>query len=233
MIKFAGVSKIYQTGKIETKALDQVDLEINSGDFVVVLGPSGSGKSTMLNLMGGLDLPTEGRVEVDGVPISTYDEKKLVQFRKKHIGFVFQDYNLLPTLSSYENIEIAYHLAVQPLAIDEVLSQVGLSKHKDKYPYELSGGEQQRVSIARALVKQPKVLFCDEPTGSLDEDIAKQVLKVLKDLNETMKTTIMLITHNTAIAKIADRVIHLNSGKIVKDIRPKEKADPMAISFSP
>ncbi len=233
MIKFEQVSKIYQTGNIKTKALDHVDVEISAGDFVVILGPSGSGKSTMLNLMGGLDLPTEGNVTVDAMPISTFDEKKLVQFRRKHIGFVFQEYNLLPTLTSYENIDMAYHLSDDPLDIDTALKQVGLTKHKDKYPYELSGGEQQRVSIARALVKQPKVLFCDEPTGSLDEDIAKQILKVLQNLNQTMKTTIIVITHNTAIAQIADRVIHLNSGKIVKDIRVKTKVDPMEISFSP
>lgn len=233
MIKLAHVSKIYRTGDIQTKALDQVNLDIGAGEFVVVLGPSGSGKSTMLNLMGGLDLPTEGDVHVDKMPISQYDEKKLVRFRRDHIGFVFQEYNLLPTLTSYENIEIAAHLTNDALAIDTALKQVGLEKHKDKYPYELSGGEQQRVSIARALVKQPKVLFCDEPTGSLDEDIAKQILKVLQNLNETTKTTIILITHNTAIAQIADRVIHLNSGKIVKDQRIKNKVDSMEISFSP
>ncbi len=217
MIEFKSVTKTYQEGKVATTALKSVDLTIEANTFLMVLGPSGSGKSTMLNLMGALDKPTEGQISVDGEPISQFDEKQLTHFRRRRLGFVFQEYNLLQSLSAAENVEVTARISENPLAVDEVLEKVGLLSHKDKFPYELSGGEQQRLSIARALVKQPKILFCDEPTGSLDEKTAKDVLGVLKKLNEEDGVTIVLITHNQSLAKIANRIIRLNSGEIADD----------------
>ncbi len=233
MIRLKNVSKVYQTGLVKTDALKNIDLKIEEGNFVVILGPSGSGKSTMLNMMGALDFPSEGTVEVFGEKLSDYPEKKLVQFRRSHVGFVFQQYNLLQTLTAAENVEIGAHVSKNPYAVSEALEMVGLEDHADKYPYELSGGEQQRVSIARAVVKRPKALFCDEPTGSLDETVAKKVLSVLKKLNEKMDTTVIVITHNPSIAKIADRVIRLNSGVVAEDKKNARPANPEDISFGP
>ncbi len=217
MIVLKTVSKVYALGDIETHALKNVDLTIKEGEFLMVLGPSGSGKSTMLNLMGALDIPSKGSVMVDSEAITAYSEKQRTVFRREKLGFVFQDYNLLQSLTAKENVILTARLSKNPMDIEDVFEKVGLKKHMDKYPHELSGGEQQRLSIARALVKNPKVLFCDEPTGSLDENTAKDVLNVLLTLNKSYKMTIVLITHNQSLSTIASRIIRLNSGEIVDD----------------
>ena len=217
MITLNNISKVYGGGDVKTHALKKVDLKILEGEFLMVLGPSGSGKSTMLNLMGALDTPTEGSVHVDSEEISAYSEKKRTVFRREKLGFVFQDYNLLQSLTAKENVMLTARLSKNAMDINDVFDKVGLKNHMNKYPHELSGGEQQRLSIARALVKTPKVLFCDEPTGSLDETTAKDVLKVLSRLNKTYKMTIILITHNQSLSNIANRIIRLNSGEIVDD----------------
>ncbi len=225
MITFDKVSKHYQHEWGVTKALDEVSFTINPLEFVVVLGPSGSGKSTMLNLMGALDQVTDGKIQIQKQTISAYQEKQRLYFRRHHVGFVFQEYNLLNTLTVAENIEMVAHISKDPETVDDVLDSVGLKAHKNKYPHELSGGEQQRVSIARALVKKPHILLCDEPTGSLDEDVAKQVLKVLRSLKKKHGTTVVFITHNVAISEMADRVLKLNSGQLVENkTHPSPKA---------
>ncbi len=226
MITFESVSKHYKHDWGLTKALDDVSFTLKNLEFVVVLGPSGSGKSTLLNLMGALDGSTHGEIHVDGETITDFNEKARLMFRRKHVGFVFQEYNLLNTLTVAENIDMVAHITKDPEDIDMVLDSVGLKAHRDKYPHELSGGEQQRVSIARALVKKPKILLCDEPTGSLDEGVAKQVLHVLKSLKEKHDTTVVFITHNVAISKTADRVLKLNSGKLVEN---KTQKNPMPV----
>ena len=222
-IELKGVSKVYASGEVKTVAVKDISLSIEEGDFICLLGPSGSGKSTLLNVCSGLDVPTNGHIQIDKDVISDMTMKELTRFRRDNLGFIFQQYHLLQTLSVKENIEVGREVSVDPFSIDEVLKQVGLSEHGDKYPYQLSGGEQQRVSIARAIVKNPKILFCDEPTGSLDEDTAKEILGVLQNLNETYHTTVILITHNQNIGAMADRVIKLNSGEIYDIVANKDK----------
>lgn len=230
-IKLQKVSKVYKMGEVETHAVKDVSLEIKEGEFVVLLGPSGSGKSTMLNICSGLDNPTSGIINIDGEIISNMSSKELTKFRRDNLGFIFQQYNLLQTLSVKENVEVGREVSLLPFTVEEVLEQVGLSPQADKYPFQLSGGEQQRVSIARAVVKNPKIMFCDEPTGALDEDTAKEVLAVLQKLNETYKTTVILITHNPSIGTMADRIIKLNSGQVVEDIVNENKLDASMISW--
>lgn len=215
MIKLENVTKTYSTGEVETVALKNVDLVINEGEVVVLLGPSGSGKSTMLNVCSGLDNPTDGVITIDDEVISAMNSKQLTKFRRNNLGFIFQQYNLLQTLSVRENVEVGREVSLDPFTVEEIIEQVGLTPNIDKYPYQLSGGEQQRVSIARAVVKKPKIMFCDEPTGALDEDNAKEILGVLETLNETYKTTVVIITHNPSIGEMADRIIKLNSGEVV------------------
>jgi len=222
-IKLENVTKIYKTGEVETIALKDVSLEIESGEMIVLLGPSGSGKSTMLNVCSGLDNPTSGKITIDGEIISDMDSKTLTKFRRDNLGFIFQQYNLLQTLSVRENIEVGREVGIKPFDLEKIVEQVGLTPNIDKYPYQLSGGEQQRVSIARAIVKNPKIMFCDEPTGALDEENAKGILSVIQKLNEEFGTTVVLITHNTSTSVIADRVIKLNSGKVVDIIVNKNK----------
>lgn len=217
------VTKIYRSGEVETYALRAVDLKLENGTFNVVLGPSGSGKSTLLNMMSGLDTLTSGSLWIDDAEISAMNPKELTRFRRHNLGFVFQQYNLLQTLTVRENVQIGAQIAQDPLKPEAILEQVGLKGHLNKYPFQLSGGEQQRVSIARALVKQPKILFCDEPTGALDETTAKEVLGILQALNETMQTTVLLITHNPSIAELGDHIIKMNSGEIVEVITQKTK----------
>jgi putative ABC transport system ATP-binding protein len=223
MIKLEKVSKIYQSGEVETHALKEVSLEFQEGEIVVLLGPSGSGKSTMLNVCSGLDNPTSGVITIDKDVISDMNTKQLTKFRRDNLGFIFQQYNLLQTLSVRENVEVGREVSKDPFTVEEVIEQVGLTKNIDKYPYQLSGGEQQRVSIARAVVKKPKIMFCDEPTGALDEENAKEILHVLQELNKTYKTTVVIITHNPSIGEMADRVIKLNSGEVVEVIENKTK----------
>lgn len=220
------VSKIYQMGEVEVHALRDVDLEIYRGELLVILGPSGGGKSTLLNILGGLDVPTSGTVTYLDHDLSFDDDTALTEFRREHVGFVFQFYNLIPSLTAYENVELVTDISQDPMKPDEALSLVGLDERINHFPSQLSGGEQQRVAIARAVAKQPEVLLCDEPTGALDFKTGKLVLEVIKKVNEQLGTTTAIITHNAAIGKMADRVIHLRSGQIVEEIRNAEKADP-------
>ncbi|MBN2605057.1 MAG: ABC transporter ATP-binding protein [Bacilli bacterium] len=230
-IKLENVTKIYTTGEVETYAVKNINLQVDNGQFIVLLGPSGSGKSTLLNVVSGLDNPTSGMIQIDDDLVSAMDSKQLTKFRRDNLGFIFQQYNLLQTLSVKENVEVGREVSTNPFTVEEVLSQVGLTPQTDKYPYQLSGGEQQRVSIARAVVKNPKIMFCDEPTGALDEETAKEVLGVLQKLNQTYQTTVVLITHNPSIGAMADRIIKLNSGEVIEDIINKNKVDAKEISW--
>ena len=213
MISLEKVSKIYKTGEVEYRALDKINLEINQGEFVVILGPSGAGKSTLLNLLGGMDRPTSGKIIVNQVDISKFTDRQLTKFRAEQIGFVFQSYNILPSLTVEENVSIMRDIIKLKQNPTEVLKSVGLGRHLKKFQRELSGGEQQRVSIARAVVKKPAILLCDEPTGALDSDTGVQILKLLKAQTDK-DTTVIIVTHNALIAEIADRVIHLKNGQI-------------------
>lgn len=216
MLKLCNVNKIYKNGDVETYALRNINLEINKGELVVILGPSGSGKSTLLNVISGLDTPTNGDIYFKDELISKFNDKELTLFRRKHLSFIFQQYNLLQNLNVRENVDMGANISNNPLDIDEIIERVGLKDHKKKYPSQLSGGQQQRVSIARSLSKNPEILFCDEPTGALDEESARDVLKLIEELNREYKTTIVLITHNAGIADMADRVIRMNSGRIIE-----------------
>lgn len=216
------VNKIYQNFSSESQALNDIDLDIYQGQIVVILGPSGSGKSTMLNVLSGIDTPTSGEIYFDGKRLDRLKEEELTEYRKKHLGFIFQSYNLIPNLTVLENVELGYHLSESPLSIDDVLKTVGLYEQRKKYPYQLSGGQMQRVSIARALVKNPKVLFCDEPTGALDEETGKNVLKSLQEINQKYHTTMIIVTHNPSIAQMGHTVIRMNSG-VIASIKENKK----------
>lgn len=201
-------------GESTIVANNDISFEIKKGEFAVILGPSGAGKSTVLNILGGMDSPDEGQVLVDGVDIATFSSKKLTKYRREDIGFVFQFYNLVPNLTAKENVELATQISPNALNVDQVLEQVGLGERKLNFPAQLSGGEQQRVAIARALAKNPKLLLCDEPTGALDYETGKQILKLLKETCKNTGTTVIVITHNTAISPMADRVIHIHNAKV-------------------
>ncbi len=224
LIKFKEVSRIYKVGDHEQKALDKIDLEIEEGKFIVILGPSGAGKSTLLNLLGGLDSPTEGQILVEGQDISKLKNNELADYRASTVGFVFQSYNLIPTLTVFENVSLVKEIVKNPLSVNEMLNEVGLEDHKDKFPSELSGGEQQRVSIARALAKNPKILLCDEPTGALDSETGAMVLKVLLNMARSYQKTIIIVTHNQNIAKMADVIIRVKSGHIKEIIKQDKPA---------
>ncbi|MBI3132893.1 MAG: ABC transporter ATP-binding protein [Acidobacteria bacterium] len=206
--------KIYRVGDVEVPALRGVDLDIAPGEFVVLLGPSGSGKSTLLNILGGLDAPTSGEATFREHDLVLAPEAELTRYRREHVGFVFQHYNLIPSLTVLENVALVAEIAERPMAPEEALELVGLAHRLDHFPAQLSGGEQQRTAIARAIVKQPDVLLCDEPTGALDYDTGRLVLEVLTKVNEELGTTLVVITHNVAIAGMADRVLRLASGRI-------------------
>lgn len=208
------VTKEYIMGEVTVKASDKMSFEIFRGEFVVVLGPSGSGKSTVLNMIGGMDRPTDGEVFVEGKNITNYSDNELTMYRRKNIGFVFQFYNLMSNLTALENVELVKSLSNNPLNSDDIMKEVGLSERKSNFPAQLSGGEQQRVAIARALVKNPLLLLCDEPTGALDYKTGKLILRVLYDINKNANKTIVVITHNAAIAAMADRVIRVRSGSV-------------------
>lgn len=216
LYKLEKVSKIYQNQNKKTYALDKIDLEITEGEFVVILGPSGSGKSTLLNLLSGIDIPSQGNLYFQDVKLNKLSIDKLTEYRRKYLGFIFQSYNLVANLTVKENIELGSHLSNNPLSIDEMIYAVELENHKNKYPFQLSGGQMQRVAIARALVKNPSVLFCDEPTGALDEGTGKKILKTLADIHKKYKTTMIVVTHNPSIALMANTVIRMNSGHIVE-----------------
>lgn len=215
-ILLKSVEKVYKSGEVETKALENINLEVYDGEFIVILGPSGSGKSTLLNVISGLDTPSSGEIYYNNEKISDYNEDKLTLFRRKNLGFIFQQYNLLQNLTVKSNVEIGSAIAENALDVDEVLKAVNMYNERDKYPYQLSGGQQQRVSIARSIAKNPNILFCDEPTGALDENTGRQVLELIQNMNEKYKTTTVVITHNPNIAQMADRVVKMNSAKIVE-----------------
>jgi len=214
LIEFKNIVKSYTMGDITINASDGVDFEVNKGEFVVIVGASGAGKTTILNILGGMDSPTSGSIIVDGENISRYDEKKLTEYRRDDIGFVFQFYNLVQNLTALENVEIATQICKNPLDAQNVLERVGLGERMSNFPSQLSGGEQQRVAIARAIAKNPKLLLCDEPTGALDYKTGKSILALLREMCETYQMTVIVITHNSALAPMADRVIHLRSGKV-------------------
>ena len=209
-----GLTKSYRSGDVEVLALAGVDLDIRRGEFVVLLGPSGSGKSTLLNILGGLDIPSSGTLRFSGETLSNADEAALTAYRRDHVGFVFQFYNLIPSLTVRENVALVTDIARAPMPVDEAIDRVGLGARRHHFPSQLSGGEQQRVAIARAIAKRPEVLLCDEPTGALDYQTGKVVLEVIAHINEALRTTAVVITHNVAIAAMADRVIHLGNGRI-------------------
>ena len=213
------VTKIYRMGEVEIRAVDGIDFEINKGEFVVIVGPSGAGKTTVLNMLGGMDTCTGGSIIVDGTDISQYTNKQLTSYRRDDIGFVFQFYNLVQNLTALENVELALQICKEPLDAVTVMKEVGLGDRMDNFPAQLSGGEQQRVAIARALAKNPKLLLCDEPTGALDYNTGKAILKLLQDTCREKGMTVIVITHNSAIAPIADRMIKVKNGKVSSMIR--------------
>ena len=213
------VRKIYKMGEVEIMAAAGIDFEIKKGEFAVVVGPSGAGKTTVLNILGGMDTATSGQVLVDGQDIATYSTKQLTAYRRDDIGFVFQFYNLIPNLTALENVELALQICKDPMDAQEVLEEVGLGERLNNFPAQLSGGEQQRVSIARALAKNPKLLLCDEPTGALDYNTGKSILKLLQDTCRNSGMTVILITHNSAIAPMADRVIKIKNSRVDKIIQ--------------
>lgn len=215
IVEFKDVSRVYTSGDHEPKALDGVNMSLEEGKFIVVLGPSGAGKSTLLNLLGGLDSPTSGKIYVEGQDISTLSEDELADYRAAKVGFVFQFYNLVPTLTVHENVALVKEIAPNALSATKMIEEVGLSDHLKNFPAELSGGEQQRVSIARALAKNPKILLCDEPTGALDSETGVLVLKLLLKMARDYGKTIVIVTHNQNIAKMADVVLRVKNGKIV------------------
>jgi putative ABC transport system ATP-binding protein len=226
-----GVSKLYRMGETEIHALRDVALDLQAGEFVVLLGASGSGKSTLLNILGGLDRPTSGQVLYRDHELTLATAADLTRFRREHVGFVFQFYNLIPSLTALENVALVTEIAASPMDPDEALALVGMSERRNHFPSQLSGGEQQRVAIARAIVKRPDVLLCDEPTGALDYPTGKLVLSVLQHVNQTLGTITVVITHNAAIAAMADRVIRISSGRIVEIQRNTTKASPEEISW--
>ena len=226
-----GVSKTYRVGEVEVQALRGVELDLYAGEFVVLLGASGSGKSTLLNILGGLDVPTEGEVYYLDHKLTGAGEEELTRFRREHVGFVFQFYNLIPSLTALENVSLVTEIAERPLEPTQALRLVGLTDRLQHFPAQLSGGEQQRVAIARAIAKRPDVLLCDEPTGSLDYATGKVVLEALARVNRELATTTAVITHNAAIAAMADRVIRMSSGQIVEVRSNTIKLSPAELSW--
>jgi putative ABC transport system ATP-binding protein len=224
VFSLTGVTKIYQMGELQVPALRGIDLMLREGELVVLLGPSGSGKSTLLNILGGLDVPTDGRVWYGAQDLTAADDAALTAYRRRHVGFVFQFYNLVPTLTALENVALVTDIAERPMSPLDALALVDLRDRGQHFPSQLSGGEQQRVAIARAMAKRPTVLLCDEPTGALDVQTGKVVLGAISTVNQTLGTTTVLITHNAAIAAMADRVLQLADGRIVSDQRNSRRA---------
>ena len=225
-VELRNVKKVYQMGEVEIAAANGIDFYVEKGEFAVIVGASGAGKTTVLNILGGMDTATSGTVVVDGDNIVRYNQKKLTGYRRDDIGFVFQFYNLVPNLTALENVELALQICKEPRDAEEVLKEVGLGDRLDNFPAQLSGGEQQRVSIATALAKNPKLLLCDEPTGALDYNTGKAILRLLQDTCREKGMTVILITHNSAIAPMADRVIHIKNGKVSNIV---ENENPISI----
>ena len=215
-VSFQDVSKIYRSGEVEIKAVDDISFEIMKGEFVVIVGPSGAGKTTVLNMLGGMDACSQGTILVDGSEVSRYNARQLTEYRRRDIGFVFQFYNLVQNLTALENVELAAQICPDPLDAAQVLRDVGLAERMNNFPAQLSGGEQQRVAIARALAKNPKLLLCDEPTGALDDQTGRTILQLLQDTCREKGVTVIVITHNSALTPMADRVIRIRSGTVAE-----------------
>ena len=230
-VELKNVKKIYHMGEVDIEAAAGIDFEIQKGEFAVIVGPSGAGKTTVLNILGGMDTATEGQVLVDGQDIAGYSQKKLTAYRRDDIGFVFQFYNLIPNLTALENVELALQICKDPMDAGEVLREVGLGDRMDNFPAQLSGGEQQRVSIARALAKNPKLLLCDEPTGALDYNTSKEILKLIEKVNQKYGNTVIMVTHNDAIKDMADRVVRLRDGMIRKNYLNEQKLSADALDW--
>ena len=230
-VELHGVSKIYTMGENKIFAANEVSFTIEKGEFCVIVGPSGAGKTTVLNMLGGMDTVTEGQILVDGAEVSSFNERQLTDYRRYDVGFVFQFYNLIQNLTAKENVEIASEICRQPLGAEETLKSVGLAERMDNFPAQLSGGEQQRVSIARAIAKNPKLLLCDEPTGALDYETGKSILKLLQDVCRESGKTVIVITHNQAITQMADRVIHIKNGKVFSEEVQEHPADVSVIEW--
>ena len=226
-VSFQDVSKIYRSGEVEIRAVDDISFEIQKGEFVVIVGPSGAGKTTVLNMLGGMDACSEGTILVDGSEVSRYNARQLTEYRRRDIGFVFQFYNLVQNLTALENVELAAQICPDPLDAQEVLRDVGLAERMNNFPAQLSGGEQQRVSIARALAKNPKLLLCDEPTGALDDQTGRTILQLLQDTCRQKGVTVIVITHNSALTPMADRVIRIRSGTVA-EMRQNPHPTPVA-----
>ncbi len=231
LVELKHVYKTYTSGSTANHVLHDVSLSIKKGEILVIVGPSGSGKTTLLNVISGLDHVSKGKIIYENKDITKYGDHRMTKFRRKNLGFIFQTYNLLENLNVYENVLVGARLGKSKEDVDNVIDTVGLTKHKKKYMYQLSGGEQQRVSIARALAKKPEIMFCDEPTGALDEQTGKAVLESLIDVNKKIGTTMIIVTHNPGIAMIGDRVIRMNSGKIIEEIINKDRVSPKDIPW--
>ncbi|GFR38306.1 ABC transporter ATP-binding protein [Insulibacter thermoxylanivorax] len=226
-IEFRNVSKIYKTGDVEVRAITDASFQIEKGEICIIVGESGAGKTTLLNILGGMDTLTEGQVFLDGQEVSAFNKKQLAAYRRNDVGFVFQFYNLIPNLTALENVEMAAQLSKRPMDSRKVLAEVGLSERANNFPAQLSGGEQQRVAIARALAKNPKLLLCDEPTGALDYMTGKSVLQLLQDASRKTGMTVVIITHNSALTAMGDRIIRVKSGRIVEE-RRNDRVIPVA-----
>ena len=231
ILRLTKVGRTFRMGEVSVVVLRDVDLDVQAGEILAVVGPSGSGKSTILNLIGGLDSPTEGEIRYRDQQISAATSKQLTAYRRNEVGFVFQFYNLVPNLTARENVLVATEIAQDPLDVDEVLERVGLTERAHHFPAQMSGGEQQRVAIARAIAKNPKLLLCDEPTGALDFETGKLVLRLLVDLNRDLGMTVVIITHNAALAQVAHRIVHLRSGEIVQIHENTEIVSPEEVTW--